>query len=317
MELVIVALAAGTVALFVIWLQRFFTQKEEVLRKRVEAIAQQDALATASPALRSPRSLGLVDVFSKAFGPRLLQKQADMLASADLAFRPAEFITIRLMCGAVAGFAGLVLFDRALSGAVLAILAYQAPILWVNWRKAKRRSNFDLQLPDTLQLVTNSLRSGFSFPKAIEVAAQSSAPPMSKELGVVLRETNLGMAIDTALHNMSRRVESPDFDIVVSAYLIQREVGGNLAVVMEKVADTVRQRIRLRGEISVLTAQGKFSGFVVGLLPVAVFVVLLVCSPGYFDPLLKNTRGQLFLGLAVFLQLIGVLTIKKVITVKM
>jgi tight adherence protein B len=207
--------------------------------------------------------------------------------------------------------------DDVLTAVILAVLLYEAPVLYVRLRRDRRRSNFDLQLPDTLQLITNSLRSGFSFIKSIEVAAQSTTPPMSQDLTVVLRETTLGMSIEDALHNMARRVQSPDFDIVVSAYLIQREVGGNLATVMEKVADTVRQRIRLRGELRVLTAQGKFSGWVVGLLPLAVFVVLCLASPGYFDPLLKDANGWKMLVFAVVMQLVGVFMIKKVVTVKM
>jgi tight adherence protein B len=315
---VIVLTGAATVVFLVLWLQHVFTSKEEALRKRIESLAAENVARSHAAAAKPERAaLGIAAVLSRLMGPRYARAQADMLASADLAFRVGEFITLRLACAAL-GLGGSMAFtDDVLTAVILAVLLYEAPVLYVRLRRDRRRSNFDLQLPDTLQLITNSLRSGFSFIKSIEVAAQSTTPPMSQDLTVVLRETTLGMSIEDALHNMARRVQSPDFDIVVSAYLIQREVGGNLATVMEKVADTVRQRIRLRGELRVLTAQGKFSGWVVGLLPLAVFVVLCLASPGYFDPLLKDANGWKMLVFAVVMQLVGVFMIKKVVTVKM
>jgi len=311
-------MGAATTVLLVLWLQKLFTQKEDALRKRIEAIATENvARAHAAATQSGPRAMGIAALLSRVIGPRYARAQADLLAGADLPFRVGEFITMRLCLAAMGVAGGLILTDEVLSALVLAILGYLGPSFYVRWRRDRRRMLFDMQLPDTLQLITNSLRSGFSFIKSIEVAAQSSVPPMSHELAVVLRETTLGMSSDDALHNMARRVQSPDFDIVVSAYLIQREVGGNLAVVMEKVADTVRQRLRLRGEMKVLTAQGKFSGWIVGLLPVAVFAVLSVASPGYFEPLLTDRFGLQLLAFAICFQLIGVLAIKKIVTIKM
>jgi tight adherence protein B len=151
----------------------------------------------------------------------------------------------------------------------------------------------------------------------MEVAAQASTPPISTDFGGVQREVSLGMSIEEALQSMARRAQSPEFDIVVSAYLIQREVGGNLAVIMEKVADTVRQRLRMRGELKVLTAQGRISGYVVGLLPIAVFGIVMMAAPDYLDPLLKSGMGQGALAFAVFWQALGVFMIKKITDIKM
>jgi len=315
--LIVVLLAALTVVLLVLGAQRLITQKEEALRNRVEAITAENAARAAARATQERRALDLGATFSRWFGPELMRRQAELLASADLALRPGEFMTMRLAFAAVGALAGVVLLERPLSAAVLALVAYMLPEFYVRRRRERRRVLFDMQLPDALQLITNSLRAGFSFPKAVEVAAQSTTPPVSKDLNIVLRETNLGMAIDDALRNMARRVQSPDFDIVVSAYLIQREVGGNLAIVMEKVAETVRQRLRLRGEIRVLTAQGRFSGYIVGFLPLAVFGVLLVASPGYFDPMFKEQLGVFGLVGAVCLQICGALVIRKLVNIKM
>jgi tight adherence protein B len=131
-----------------------------------------------------------------------------------------------------------------------------------------------------------------------------------------LREANLGVPLDESLHAMARRVQSEDFDIVVSAYQVQREAGGNLAMVMDKVAETVRQRLRLRGELRVLTAQGRMSGWVLALLPVVVSLVLMLSSPDYFAPLLKDMGGRMVLFGALLWQLIGVLWMRKLVNVK-
>jgi tight adherence protein B len=313
----ILLMCSATAVLLVLSLQKLFTRKEEALRKRIEAIATENvARAHAAATQAAPSPAGITSLLSHMMGPRYARAQSDLLAGADVPFRVGEFITLRVCLTAMGIAGGLVLTDQMLTALVLGIVGYLTPALYVRWRRDRRRINFDMQLPDTLQLITNSLRSGFSFTKSIEVAAQSSVPPMSHELSVVLRETTLGMSSDDALHNMARRVQSPDFDIVVSAYLIQREVGGNLAVVMEKVADTVRQRLRLRGEMKVLTSQGKFSGWIVGLLPLAVFGVLSVTSPGYFDPLVTDPMGWKMLAFAICSQLIGVLAIKKIVSIK-
>ncbi|MBI5396685.1 MAG: type II secretion system F family protein [Verrucomicrobia bacterium] len=313
---VILLMGAATAVLLVLWLQRMFTQKEDALRKRIESIATENVARAQAAARQQPATMGISALLSRVLGARYARTQADMLAGADVAFRVGEFISLRICLAAIGMAGGLVLIEQMLAALVLAILGYLMPALYVRMRRNRRRVNFDIQLPDTLQLITNSLRSGFSFNKSIEVAGQSAVPPMSHELAVVLREITLGMSPDDALHNMARRVQSPDFDIVVSAYLIQREVGGNLAVVMEKVADTVRQRLRLRGEMKVLTAQGVFSGWIVGLLPVAVFGVLCVASPGYFDPLVTDPMGIKLLAFAVTFQIIGVLAIKKIVSIK-
>ncbi|MFA7006173.1 MAG: type II secretion system F family protein, partial [Verrucomicrobiia bacterium] len=212
---------------------------------------------------------------------------------------------------------GLMLIERAILIVLVAAAAFWLPVLYVGRRKAKRQSDFDMQLPDALQLIVNSLRAGFSFNKAMEVASQSTTPPMSSDFGSGLREVSLGMSIEDALQSMARRAQSPEFDIVVSAYLIQREVGGNLAVIMEKVAETVRQRLRMRGELNVLTAQGRISGYVVGLLPIAVFGIVVVAAPDYLDPLIKTTMGRSALIFAVFWQMVGVMMIRSITNIKM
>lgn len=317
--LAIVFLAATTMVLLVLGAQKLLTQKKEKLKERVAVVAaKEDTLTTAAKTdKQGPAWLNVGAVVSRLVGPDFMRRQAELLASANLAWRASEFLTIRLTVAAFGTVTGLMLTERTLLIVLMAAAGFWLPVLYVGRRKAKRQSDFDMQLPDALQLIVNSLRAGFSFNKAMEVAAQATTPPISSDFGGVLREVSLGMTIEDALQGMARRAQSPEFDIVVSAYLIQREVGGNLAVIMEKVADTVRQRLRMRGELNVLTAQGRISGYVVGILPIAVFGIVIVAAPDYLDPLIKTTMGRGMLIFAVFWQLLGVMMIKSITNIKM
>lgn len=317
--LAIVFLAATTVVLIVLGVQKVFSQKKEQLEKRVAIVSAKEDTAFSAAKVEKPKAdwLNVGGIVSRLAGPEFLNKQAEMLASADVPWRPGEFLTVRLTFATVALAGGLALTSRTEIITALTAAGFWLPVLHVKRRKTKRQSNFDMQLPDALQLIVNSLRAGFSFNKAMEVAAQASTPPISTDFASVQREVSLGMTIEDALQAMARRAQSPEFDIVVSAYLIQREVGGNLAVIMEKVADTVRQRLRMRGELKVLTAQGRISGYVVGLLPVAVFGIVMVAAPDYLDPLLKSSVGVGALVFAVFWQSLGVFMIKKITDIKM
>ena len=317
--LIIVFLAATTAVLLVFGAQKLLTQKKEKLKERVAVVAAKEdtTVAGAKAQKQTAAWLNVGGAVSWLVGPDFMRRQAELLASANLPWRANEFLTIRLTFAAVAAVAGLALTDRITLVVLLTVAGFWLPVLYVGRRKAKRQSDFDMQLPDALQLIVNSLRAGFSFNKAMEVAAQASTPPIATDFGSVLREVNLGMSIEDALQGMARRAQSPEFDIVVSAYLIQREVGGNLAVIMEKVAETVRQRLRMRGELNVLTAQGRISGYVVGVLPIAVFGIVIVAAPDYLDPLIKTTMGRGALIFAVFWQMIGVMMIKSITSIKM
>ncbi|MBI5817683.1 MAG: type II secretion system F family protein [Verrucomicrobia bacterium] len=275
-------------------------------------------MATAARAEKQQVSwLNVAATVSWLVGPDFMRRQTELLASANLAWRASEFLTMRLTFAAIGVVLGLMLTERVIVIVLVAVAAFWLPVLYVGKRKAKRQSDFDMQLPDALQLIVNSLRAGFSFNKAMEVAAQATTPPISSDFASVQREVSLGMAIEDALQAMARRAQSPEFDIVVSAYLIQREVGGNLAVIMEKVAETVRQRLRMRGELRVLTAQGRISGYVVGLLPIAVFGIVIVAAPDYLDPLIKTTMGRSCLIFAVFWQAVGVFMIRGITNIKL
>jgi tight adherence protein B len=190
------------------------------------------------------------------------------------------------------------------------------PLLFLRIKIKRRAKAFNDQLGDTLILIANALRTGYSFMQAIEMVAREMLPPISAEFGRTLKEMNLGIQTETAMNNMAMRVDSDDLDLVITAVLIQRQVGGNLAEVLESIAGTIRERIRIKGEIRTLTAQGRMSGVIISLLPVALLVALKLINPGYIDLLFTNQVGQMMLGIAIFGQILGVMAIQRIVNIK-
>src|SRR5665811_881539 len=153
-------------------------------------------------------------------------------------------------------------------------------------RQGGRLNSFNKQLPDTITLLANALRAGSSFLQAIELVVRESRPPISTEFQRVIREVNLGLPFEQALENMVRRVESEDLDLMATAISIQYQVGGNLAEILDSIAYTIRERVRIKGEIRTLTAQQRMSGYVVALLPIALVGFLTVIAPNFMAPML-------------------------------
>ena len=149
-----------------------------------------------------------------------------------------------------------------------ALIGFILPRFWLGRRKSGRLNAFNKQLPDTITLIANALRAGSSFLQAMELVVRESRPPISAEFGRVIREVNLGLPFEHALENMVRRVQSDDLELMATAISIQHQVGGNLAEILDSIAYTIRERIRIKGEIRTLTAQQRLSGYVVAVLPI-------------------------------------------------
>jgi tight adherence protein B len=242
-------------------------------------------------------------VEKRDFGANLLRD----LGAADLKLKPSEYIA--LWASAIIGLPilffviGFVIpaFQNPvmLLGGVL--VGFMAPRFWLNWRKGSRLKAFNKQLPDTVTLIANALRAGSSFLQAIELVVRESRPPISIEFSRVIREVNLGLPFDLALENMVRRVKSEDFELMATAISIQHQVGGNLAEILDSIAFTIRERIRIQGEIRTLTAQQRLSGYVVGALPVFLFLFIFVAAPSFFEPMFASPPDVLGIPLGVIL----------------
>jgi tight adherence protein B len=200
--------------------------------------------------------------------------------------------------------------------AMLGALVYFLPrfVLWR--REKKRRERLDLQVMDALGLVANALKAGLTLPQAFENAARQISPPISEELSLMLREYRLGVPLDDALENMSRRITSTNLSIFVSAILISRRTGGNVAEVLETMSSSMKEIFRLEGKIDAMTSQGKAQGLVLGMLPIALGVILYYLDPTMIVPLLTTPQGYAICSAIVVSWAIGLFFIWKIISVE-
>jgi tight adherence protein B len=325
--LIIIILAVGFFSLlgYGVYLQA--TRRKTILAERLETYAtiEEEAARTTQTELQNlspvPRLLHMV--LPRGYMMRLEEE----LARADLPIRSSEYILLRLVLAGAGFLIGRYFIGNVQSGLIVGVAGFLAPVIFVRTHQNQRRAKFVKQLADALMLLTNSLRSGYGFVKGLELVAKEMGDPISKELNRMLREVNLGATLEDAMLNLGRRVNSQDLDIVIGAYLVQKDVGGNLTEIMEKVAETIRERLRIQGDIRVLTTQGKLSGLIVGLMPFVVFILLFMWAPDYFNtmfgpPIVAHFAGYdipmgvLMLTGAVCWQLIGAYMIFKIISVK-
>ncbi|MDD6288017.1 type II secretion system F family protein [Acidaminococcus fermentans] len=239
-----------------------------------------------------------------------------MMIQAGLPLLGKEYVAI------AGGLAVLVFLVTAVAGRSLVtgllggILTVFGAVIFLQRRISRRKEAFERQLADCLSLVSNSLRAGFSFLQTMEIISREMQPPMSTEFANVMRNTSLGRTMEDALQEMDQRVGNEDFSLVITAVLIQQQVGGNLATILDTIRETISERIRLRREVGTLTAQGKFSGLVLTCIPVALGLFFAVTSPEYLKPLLTTSIGKMAIGAAVVMEIIGYLIISRIVDIK-
>ena len=236
------------------------------------------------------------------------------LARADLKMKPAEFLlawaATPFVFVAVAFAAGFVFTGLQNPVALVAIflLGLWAPRLYLKRRQGKRLKAFAVQLPETITLLANSLRAGSSFLQGMELVTREARPPISEEFERVVREMQLGVALQPALNNLARRVASEDLDLMVTAIQIQSQVGGNLATVLDAIAHTIRERVRIQGEIQTLTAMQRYSGYVITLLPIGLAGLLFLISPTYITVMLERPPELLGLPMGIVFFIVGLIS---------
>lgn len=239
-----------------------------------------------------------------------------MMQRADWPIRGTEFEAILLLWG---GLVGLVTFLVTLKGAMffaglLAGILLGMALLGLRIRR--RRKKFTNQLGDMLTMVANALRAGFSFMQAFELIAREMDAPMGREVQLVVNEVNLGNTLESALDNMQRRVASPDFKLVVTAVLIQRQVGGDLASILDTISETIAERVRMKREVMALTAQGRLSGITVAILPFAFTIIMSFINPTYLMPLIETDTGRMFVVGGIILEILGIIIIRKIVDIQ-
>jgi tight adherence protein B len=279
------------------------------------AVEEQSPRALRRHRLSSLPGLGLI------FGPsHWAQRVATDLEKAGLRLRVGEYIVVRLAFALGLFVLTLLLVGPSLAGLVtglaMAGLGYFLPHVYVHMRKHQRLSRLDGQLEEALTLISSSLRSGFGLAQAMDAAASQIHPPMADELRRTLREADLGSSTEETLTALSRRVGSRDLDMVITAILIQRGVGGNLAEVLDNVAYTMRERARIKGEIKTLTTPQRMTGYIVAGVPLALAGLFFIVNPDYMSVLITDPIGRVMLALAAAWEVVGIVIIRRILAVE-
>jgi len=244
----------------------------------------------------------------------------EQLQRADLRLRTSEFLMIQIGSTIVFVLIAIARFGLPLGGLiqtiVFGIIGYLLPSFYVKYRINKRLKAFNNQLGDTLTLLSNAIKAGYSFAQAIDTVAKNAVAPISDEFGRAVREMNLGGSPDEALQNITKRIVSADFDLVATAYSIHRTVGGNLAEILDNIAYTIRERVRIKGEIATLTAQARASGTLITFLPIVLAAFMYFVTPTYFRPMFDSIVGWILLVIGGFMIFVGNLIIRRVVAIE-
>ncbi len=238
------------------------------------------------------------------------------LQQAGVPLLGTEFVLLLAVSAVVAGLIAVFATKKWYAGILAAILIVAVEYVYVLVCIERRSSSFTNQLGDCLMMVANALRAGFSFLQAMEMISKEMEPPISDEFKHVMRDIGLGATVERALDDMDKRVGSPDFSLVVTAVLIQQQVGGDLAQILDTISETIQDRIRMRREVKTLTTQGRMSGWILILTPIAMALFMTSSDPNYLDPLLKNPIGQMILAATIIMEIIGAIVIKRIVDIE-
>ena len=311
-----VAVAFGTVSLALIW-----EWAQEQARKR-RMVGELRTLANESFDQVGQRGSLMRSAVLESRWLRPIASRMPALQDAELMLQQAQLswsvATLMLMCfglAAALGLAALILTRTFLTALPAAAIGAALPVLYVRRRRKKRLSQFEELLPDSIDLVGRALRAGHPLTSGLKMAADDGAEPVASEFRRVFEEQRFGLPIQDSLLGMADRVDLVDVRILVTAILIQREVGGNLAEILDNLANVIRARFTIRRQISVYTAQGRLTGYLLSLLPFALFGILYSINAEYMAILFTDPIGKVLVTVALLMQFVGFLWIRKIVNI--
>lgn len=311
-----------TLSAIVLLVYQLATAQQRQVAARLEQMARGEQVVVAKTSAYQEEEPTGIRRLLRSFGRYLESPRWDLslemrMLRAGLPLRSGEFIVLCFASATLLAMLFLLLGGGQLvAGVTGAVAGFFFPFILVNMKIARRMKAFNSQLGDALILIANSLRTGYSFMQASDMVAQEMRPPISSEFSRAVKEMNLGVTIEDALANLGKRINSEDLDLVLTAVLIQRQVGGNLSEVLDNIARTIRERVRIRGEIRTLTAQGRISGIIVSLLPVVLGLVIYLLNPEYVKLLFVHPVGKIMLGVAGLGQVIGIIVIRRIVDIE-
>ncbi|MGE5379747.1 MAG: type II secretion system F family protein [Methylocystaceae bacterium] len=313
-------LAAVSVFLLLMSFPKLFKSKKTRMEERISTMVLEE-IAEPAPSVKSvslkENMHRLLDKASTLFAGRgYTEKLQIELISAGINLKGEEFITIWIGITIFLPVMFYILFLNFNSAILAFFMGLISPRLYIRMAREKRIKQLTQQLGDALVVMANSLRAGFGLQQAMDVVRNELPLPISQEFGWTIRDINLGSTVEEALKRMSSRAGSDDLDMMVTAILVQRQVGGNLAVVLDNISETIRERTRIKREIRTLTAQGRMSGLIIGLMPVVLYIFISIINPDYMRILTSSSLGIAILIGAAFSELLGLWIIRRIIDIK-
>ncbi|MGQ9583925.1 MAG: type II secretion system F family protein [Anaerolineae bacterium] len=312
--IVVPALAGFSMFLVFLGLSRTWGAKAQTVDERLGRYASRPGEFEAP---RGEKDSPIGERLDKALaGKGFAERTARELARADLKLTVAEYVAVNLISVVVCFFIGYLLYHSLFAGIVGAIAGSLLPRLYVKQRQRNRLNRFNDQLGDAINLLVNGLRSGYSQLQAMETVSREMPPPISEEFSRVVREVGLGLSLNQALDNMLRRIQSDDLDLMITAIKVQHEVGGNLAEILDTISFTIRERVRIQGEIRVLTSMQMLSSYIVSFLPVGLGLVMYLLSADYMGQMFAEPCGWIMLATAATIIIVGYLIIRRIVAIE-
>lgn len=256
------------------------------------------------------------DWINQTLGSLSSEKLQIKISSAYWAITDTEYLLIRYVGTALGLAFGWLALDNILGGIFLGAIALMVPPILLDRAIAKRQDKFQAQLLDVLILIKGAVQAGYGLMQALDLAVKEVPPPASEEFGRILHETRLGISLEGALTNLAERMDSDDLQIVVTAIIINSQIGGNLSTVLEAAISTIRDRMHLLGEIRSLTSYARYVGNFLTLMPFITGLAIFLLSPGYFDTVKTSLITQIFLGAALVGVVLGNIWIRRLVQIK-
>ncbi|MBI5956623.1 MAG: type II secretion system F family protein [Chloroflexi bacterium] len=310
---VIAILAALSIIVFFWGLARVMGAETQVIETRLDQFALRRSRTGAAAETGEKGPSPFISTMERGIASRgFTANTARELARADLKLTVSEYVLLNVIGLLAGGLLAYLVFRTVIFIPVGAFFGLLVPRLYVKFRQNKRLTAFNNQLGDTITLLANSLRSGYSLAQSMEMVAKEAPPPTSVEFHRVVQEIGLGLTSEEALANLVRRVPSEDLDLTVTAINVQHEVGGNLAQILETVGFTIRERVRIKGDIKVLTSQQRISGYVISLMPFGLGLALFALNRSYMSGLFADLCGWVMVTVAFILMVAGFLVMRKI-----
>ncbi len=315
MNLLLLLGIGGAIALgiLIVGIALSISSERNIVEERLGQIVDREEQKAQQKAATTP----LTDWLNRRVeGSSLADRIAKSLARADIKMRPGEYIALLIISAFAVSLFAYVISGRSVIFAILGIGGgLFLPGVYVKFQQNKRIIKFDLQLPDMLNLMVNGLRAGYSTMQAMEAVSKELPPPICDEFRRVVQEMQLGVPMEKALANLLRRIPSPDLDLCITAMNVQREVGGNLAEILDTISYTIRERVRIKGEIRVLTTQVMYSGRFLSLMPLIVILILYLLNREYMMEFVNPENGfcgYIALGISALLIVLGYFAMNKI-----